>query len=242
MSTNYKIILTDDNSGEDQTFEGESFAAVLREIFAVVAAVPEQYPMCDLATLLDVLTKIANEYAKDDTLTACGWHVGNPMTGTWFHARAEFPAIADDDDEFAPLAFESGEEWPPVVSNEETITICGRSVDVFYDEHATHWEAFCVGFGSVSGQSRDEVIDGMHDKFARDSWAKAAAQYVDRGGDVDDRHPTFESIWQNAPADHPYRLLFASAGELQEHARRLAKRDAAEIREVASAMGVLISE
>lgn len=241
MST-YKINLTDDETADGDNFEAETLGGVLRDVFAVVAGVPEQFPAYDVAQLLELLAKLANDYANDDTRGTYRARIENPMTGQRLYVRAEFPAIADDDDEFAPLAFESGEEWPPVVSNEETITLCGRSVDVFYDEHRTGWEAFCVGFGQILGQSREEVIAGMHDKLARELWAKAAAECIARGGDVDDRHPTFETIWQNAPANHPYRLLFGSAAELQEHARRLAKRDAAEMREVASAMGVLISE
>jgi hypothetical protein len=143
---------------------------------------------------------------------------------------------------FAADLIESGEEFPQTLTNEETLTIRGRSVDVFYDEHRAGWEAFCAGVASVAGCCRDEVIDGMADRIDRDEWAEAAAQGIARGGDIDDRHPTFESIWQNAPAHHPYRLLFASSQELQDHARRLAKRERAELVGLATAMGFLIVE
>lgn len=136
---------------------------------------------------------------------------------------------------------ESGAEFPQTLTSNETLTIRGRSVDVFYDEHRGGWEAFCRGVGSVLGYSRDGVMDAMSDKLDRDSWAMSAAQYIRNGGCVDDRSPTFETIWQNAPADHPYRLLFGSPDELRLHAQRRAKQERAELIDLANAMGFIVN-
>lgn len=91
MSGQYKLTITDDPTADGNTFEADSFGAVLGEVFALVAGVPESFPPCDLAMLLEVLGELANAYGNDDTLGVYEFNVGNPMAGAGIYIRAEFP-------------------------------------------------------------------------------------------------------------------------------------------------------
>lgn len=65
-------------------------------------------------------------------------------------------------DHLAECAEEMGEEFPTPISNKRKISYKGRTIEVWFEETGSvyAWKAFIAGFGTFSGVSEEEAIQG----------------------------------------------------------------------------------
>jgi len=73
--------------------------------------------------------------------------------------------LSGGDEHLREIADESGIAWKVCHSEEETITIGRFEIEVWYNEDASSawsaWGAFCKGYGSRTGASREEAIERL---------------------------------------------------------------------------------
>lgn len=73
--------------------------------------------------------------------------------------------LSGGDEHLREIAEESGVEWEIEVSEEETITIDGLTIEIHYNESAESpwlaWHAWARGYGSCYGPGRDEAIEKL---------------------------------------------------------------------------------
>lgn len=73
--------------------------------------------------------------------------------------------LSGGDEHLREIADESGIPWEVCHSEEETITIGRFEIDVWYNEDASSpwsaWGAFCKGYGSTHGSSREYAIERL---------------------------------------------------------------------------------
>lgn len=78
--------------------------------------------------------------------------------------------MSGGDEHIREIADETGCDYMTYHSSRTMSHINGHEVEVFYDEGGSYyspWKAFCKGFGTYSGSSREEAIESLLSRINR---------------------------------------------------------------------------